>query len=186
MVDKLYTSDLTWRTEKQQDWTMRMIPSGTIYRNGQRDEMLRPSQRKDPFKIHVASTAVLSDNEKDFRKFMQEAWKRKATIIDVEEVKELPPGTYLVKAVEQWKEARKNGVAKVGGQISAKLRKEKSAEAIAKIKDRWPLPSKEWPTKVLLKEAGVSLNTVKSLLGKRPIAQYNYQAKLKRKANVKR
>lgn len=35
-------------------------------------------------------------------------------------------------------------------------------------------------------EAGISLNTAKAHLGKRPIAQYNYQAKLKRKANAKR
>ena len=43
------------------------------------------------------------------------------------------------------------------------------------------MPSKEWPTRVLLEEADISLNTAKAHLGKRPIAQYNYQAAQKRK-----
>lgn len=76
-------------------------------------------------------------------------------------------------------------IAKVrseGAIASASKKKLFSKRACRKIKDRWPLPNKIWPTYMLLKEAGISLNTVKATLGPRPIAQYNYQAKLKRKA----
>jgi hypothetical protein len=88
--------------------------------------------------------------------------------------------TPIRKAIELWTSARKFGAAKVGGRISADKRKAESAVGIAKIKDRWPRPSEEWPTSVLLKEAGISLNTAKAALGRRPIEQANYQAKLKR------
>jgi len=74
----------------------------------------------------------------------------------------------------------------IAGQNSAKIAKLNSRRAAAKIADRWPLSSEEWPTRTLLKEADISLNTAKAHLGKRPIAQYNYQAKMKRKANAKR
>jgi hypothetical protein len=76
----------------------------------------------------------------------------------------------------------KSKSAQIGARISADNKKAKAAEGIAKIKDRWPLPSKEWPTDVLLDEADVSFNTAKAHLGPRPIAQYNYQAAQKRKA----
>lgn len=105
-----------------------------------------------------------------------------------------------ISEVESILEATKNGMdlsiymnrtvdpikcaaAQVGGKISAALRRKESLAGAEKIKDRWGLPSKIWPTKVLLKEANFSYNTAITIpgLGPRPIAQYNYQAKLKRK-----
>jgi len=73
----------------------------------------------------------------------------------------------------------------IGARKAAEIRLKDSKKAIDKIKDRWPLPSKEWPTKLLLAEADRSLNTVKSRLGSRIIAQANHRAKMKRKANAK-
>lgn len=146
-------------------------------------QMLRPTTRKEIDRIHVMSLGVIAEKEKDFRSFLALMSKRKAVLVETDSASEIHvcPGNYT-KLVKDWKEARKNGVAKIGGRISADNRKKESAEAAAKIKDRWPMPSKIWPTRVLLKEAGKSLNTIKSILGPRPIAQYNYQAKLKRKA----
>ena len=69
-----------------------------------------------------------------------------------------------------------------GSRISAEKKKATSKAAVSKIADRWPKASDEFPTQTLLTEAGVSLNTAKRYLGKRPIAQYKYQVKLKRKA----
>ena len=69
-----------------------------------------------------------------------------------------------------------------GGYISAEKRKTVSKIAAKAIKERWRLPSNEWPTKVLLKEVDISLNTAKKLLGNRPLAQANYRAAMKRKA----
>ena len=70
----------------------------------------------------------------------------------------------------------------VGGKISAAKRKKISKTSCAKIADRWVLSNKDWPTHVLLKEADLSYNTAIKFLGKRPIAQWNYLAKMKRKA----
>jgi len=73
-----------------------------------------------------------------------------------------------------------------GANASLKARAVRSKGKAEIIKDRWIISPKKYPTADLLKEAGVSLNTAKAYLGKRPIAQYNYQAKMKRKANAKR
>lgn len=75
----------------------------------------------------------------------------------------------------------KSRANQINGQKSADLQKARSKKCADKIADRWPMPSKEWRTEDLLNEAGISLNTAKAHLGKRPIAQYNYQAKKKRK-----
>jgi hypothetical protein len=107
--------------------------------------------------------------------------RRRISLVSKEENKTYHPDSRLGDVVLAWREARLNGAAKVGARISADKKIATTKEAVWKIKDRWPLPSDEWPTRVLLKEAGLSLNTVKAHLGKRPIAQYNYQAKLKRK-----
>lgn len=86
------------------------------------------------------------------------------------------------------KDVVKSIAAQKAGQASGKKAKEISKRGIDRIKDRWPLPSAEWRTADLLEEADLSLNTVKSILGARPIAQYNYQAAQKRKErrNAKR
>ena len=86
-----------------------------------------------------------------------------------------------------WKDARRSGAAKIGAKISADQKKAATKEAIEKIRDRWVLPSKQWPTKVLLEEAGRDFKTVKSVLGVRSIAQYNYEAakKLKERRDAK-
>jgi len=144
--------------------------------------LLRNTKRKSITEFYVSSIAVISDDEKDINNFINMANKRGALIHSVEENQSWKTPIPRLPFVMAWKDARKNGAAKVGGKISADIRKKKSAEGIAKIKDRWPMPSKEWPTEILLKEAGVSLNTAKSVLGRRPIEQANYAAKIKRKA----
>ena len=71
--------------------------------------------------------------------------------------------------------------AQIAGKASAKKRIAVSKKGAAKISDRWPQPSVDWPTSVLLKEAGLSYNTAISILGRRPIEQANYEAAQKRK-----
>jgi len=148
--------------------------------------LLRKTRRTEKLVIHVMSLAVIADKEKDFRSFMKSAYDMGASIKTSEDEGAVWPTRGMDVAVSAWRMARKEGSGKAGGRISADRKKAKVKEAADKIKDKWPLPSKEWPTKALLEEAGVSLNAIKSVLGKRPIAQYNYQAKLKRKANAKR
>jgi hypothetical protein len=188
MIEKALISDLTWRSLEMQKAA---FPGMQHYVGP--DEMsvlLRPSTRREELIIHVMSLGVIAEKEDTFRTFMKEAWRRGATIRCLETGIELHPHRSMAAAVVEWRAARKNGVAKVGGKISADLREAESKKGCAAIADRWPLPSKTWPTHVLLKEANASIgkkkpiayNTAKKIFGSRVIAQYNYQAKLKRKA----
>ena len=179
MTDKALISDLTWRTIESQMAAFPDMPTFVVPYD--LPSLLRPTTRKAPVNIHVVSLGVMAQTEKGFLELLTSIRKIKAHIIEAETATDYWPDCPIKNVVNAWKVARRDGSAKIGAKRSAEVKKAKSAEAVAKIKDRWPLPSKEWSTAVLLKEAGVSLNTAKSLLGKRPIAQYNYQAAQKRK-----
>jgi len=190
MPVKTFKSDWTWRTSEQQDETLyRNVPNyqgAPVYENEQRDEMLRRSKRAEVVTIYAASTAIFAKSEKDATDFFTLCKKRNVRLIGIVDNFDWTSDHTISSAVTMWRKSRNNGAATVGARISADVRRKKSQAGIDLIKDRWPLPSSEWRTADLLKEADLSLNTAKSILGKRPIAQYNYQAKLKRKANAKR
>lgn len=175
MTDKAIISEYTYRDLESQrkasgDMPVFVLPDDL-------PSLFRSTTRKTEDRYHVDSLAVLARKEDEFRKFLAEAKKRKAQIVSREDNQTFNVNGNCENLVKWWKDARRNGTAKIGGRISANRKKAISAEGIAKINDRWPLPSKEWPTSVLLEEAGLSLNTVKSILGPRPIAQYNYRTK---------
>lgn len=183
MPDVALISDLTWRSLEMQ----RKHFSGMqcYVAPDEIQQMLRKTTRKERIHVHVISLGVIADNQNDFIDFWNLLQKRKAFLLIEPEndcILTSFEGAKLDDVIKYWRMARKNGVAKIGGQISAAKREDESKIAIAKIKDRWPLPNKEWATSVLLKEADLSYNTAIKFLGKRPIAQYNYQAKMKRKA----
>lgn len=184
MTDKALISELTWRSLDMQREAFPNMPH--FIAPDEISSLLRPSRRQQSPIIHVSSLAVIADNERDFQSFMTSAWKLGAIIVSLEENTRWPPkGSIYHDALNAWKVARRDGAAKIGAHISAEKKKASTSERIARIKDRWPLLSKEVSTKALLAEAGLSLNTVKSILGSRIIAQHNYQAKLKRKATLK-
>ena len=176
MSEKFIVSDYTYRTIDQQSSGNKLpvflLPNDLSY-------LFRETQRKEKDTFYCASLGVLAETEKDFRSFMRCAKKIGATINAKDGV--LPPWVKITDAVAMWKKARKSGTGKIGADIAAKNREAKTLQAIALIEDRWPLPSNEWSTPVLLKEAGIVYNTAIRHLGKRPIAQYNYQAAQKRK-----
>lgn len=191
MPIKMFQSEWTWRTYYHQDSVMaHAVPDFhkvTSYFNAEGLlSICRPTKRTTKDEIWVSSIAVLAPDEKSLKDSIRLLNARGCTVRAVEEGIIFGSPIPVAKCVVAWKEARKKGAAKIGGQKSADIRKANSSEAVSKIKDRWPMSSKEWPTKALLREAGISLNTAKAHLGKRPIAQYNYQAKMKRKANAKR
>lgn len=183
MAPKVYRSTLTWRTLDYQDSILAPVvpgwPDVPVYTDDEFDFLLRPTQRKTIDDLYMASLAVLAKNEETFKKRMSALFKR-FKIIAIEDDWNGRGGSAATKA---WKAARKKDSGKHGGRLSAERKKAETKAAIALIADRWPLPSKEYPTAALLTEADISLNTAKAHLGKRPIAQYNHQAKLARKAN---
>lgn len=174
MADKALISELTWRSLEMQkeafpDMRHYILPDDVSF-------ILRKTQRKEKDTFHVMSFAVIADNEKDFRSFVEQVWKLGSSIKS-QEGDLLHPDRKIKNAITIWREARTKGSAKIGAKISADRKKARVKEACALIADRWPLPSSEYSTKQLLGEADVSLNSVKSVLGSRPIAQYNYRAK---------
>lgn len=175
MTDKALISDYTYRSLQSQrahsgDMPVFILPDDL-------SQLFRQTTRKIEDRYHVASLAILAAKEKDFREFLAQAKKRKAQIISREDNQTFVVNGNCENLVKWWKDARRNGAAKIGARISADNKKAATKEAIDKIRDRWPMPSKQWPTRILIDEAGKSLNTVKSILGPRPIAQYNYRTK---------
>jgi hypothetical protein len=183
MPEKALISNLTWRSLEMQKAAFPDMPHYTA--PDEIPTMLRSSTRNDRLDIHVMSLGVIADDEDDFREFIELLRTRKA-ILHVSDIKEPIIGCRNLNiewAVREWKASRRNAVGKIGGRISADQRLALSKAAADKIRDRWPLSNDEWPTQDLLDEAGISLNTAKRFLGRRPIEQANYAAKMKRKAN---
>lgn len=185
MPIKTFKSDWTWRTSEQQDETLYMnVPNyqvALVYENEQREEMLRKSKRTEIITIYATSAAIFARSEKDATDFFTLCKKRNVRLIGIVDNFDWLSSHTVASAVAIWRKSRNNGAATVGARISADVRRKQSQASIDLIKGRWPLPSSEWRTADLLKEADLSLNTVKSVLGSRPIAQYNYQAAQKRK-----
>lgn len=175
MTDKALISEYTYRTLESQRRSLGDMPIYVL--PDDLPQLFRPTIRKSEERYHVASLGILAKKEDEFREFLAEAKKRKAQIVSREDNQTFVVIGKCDNLIKSWKNARRNGVAKIGGQRSADKRKAISAEGIAKIKDKWHLPSKQWPTPQLLATAELSLNTVKSILGPRPIAQYNHRSK---------
>lgn len=178
MTDKALISDFTWRSLGMQKAAFPNMPHYVA--PDEMTSLLRATTRKEPIKIHVLSLGVIAEDEKQFLAFMAKLPKD-ASVISSEEEVTISRRNALNVSVALWRVARSRGAAKIGARISADKKKASTAEAIEKIRDRWPLPSKEWPTRVLLAEADKSFKTVKSVLGVRSVAQYNYRAAQKRK-----
>lgn len=188
MSDVALISELTWRSLAAQKAAypgMRHFVAPDEIAT-----MLRPTRRKDTINIHVVSLAVVADNERDFLDFLKLLMVNKAVLHSQDENATIygqAKGNreHFKYAVNVWRAARKNGAAKAGGRISADRRKAASKEAVEKIRHLWCLPSSQHSIAEIEKICGKARGTIVSILGNRGIAQYNYQAKLKRKANVK-
>lgn len=127
--------------------------------------MLRSSTRKEKLVIHVISLAIIADNETDFREFIALVKKRRAALRIAEQpiVYSSQRGEGIVRF---WRDARRAGAARAGGDATAAKAEAEFWVKFAVIKDRWHLPSKKQnANEPLLAEAGTSRNTVKSHLG---------------------
>jgi hypothetical protein len=192
MSEVALISELTWRTLDRQKAAYPAIPH--FIAPDDLPTMLRPTRRNEELKVHVMSLAVIADKDADFREFLKAAKKRKVVLHIWESNSVIVSWACDIEGVvRSWRDARRTGAGKAGGVISAVLREAESRKACEAIRPLWPLPSNEHSTPDLLKMAGKAIgkkklayNTAIKFLGKRPIAQYNYQAKLKRKANAKR
>lgn len=175
MTEKALISELTWRSLEMQKEHFPDMPY--FIAPDDIHQLLRATTRKTEDKIFVVSFGVIADNEKDLREFAKLCKARKTEVCSAEGQTVWRWYNSVNVLVEWWRNARRNGSSKIGARKSADNKKALAKAAAEKIADRWPMSSDEWPTDKLLKEAGISLNTVKVYLGKRPIAQHNYRTK---------
>jgi hypothetical protein len=164
MTDKALISDLTWRSLESQRALFKGMPMyelpddmGTIF---------RPTTRQLEDRFFVASFAVIAETEKDLREFAKQCKARKTDICSAEGQTHWRWYNSITILVEWWRDARRNGAAKRGGEAKAKKDEIMFWNAFNKIKDRWHLPARrENASPKLLAEADTSRNTVKAYLG---------------------
>ena len=185
MASKIFKSTWTWRTLAHQDKVLsEAVPNYETVPEYVDDEglaeLFRKTSRKSVETIYVSSVGLLGTEEDFVETFARELMKRGWRLIAIEEKIDWKKIT-VREVLDAWRYARVNGAAMVGARISAANRKAKIKMAVDKIKERWGMPSNIWPTKLLLEEVDISLNSVKSILGSRIVAQANYRAAQKRK-----
>jgi hypothetical protein len=146
-----------------------------------RAELLRGTTRLENLEVIIlASLACLAWEQSDFLDCVAAASARGATIVALDTGRRIPPTASPGEINEAAKEfMTKRRAAKVGGKpghiVSAERRSANSEAAAMRIKDRWELPTKDYPTDELLAEAGICRNTANFYLEKRPVAQRKHR-----------
>jgi hypothetical protein len=196
MANKLFISNYTYRTEEQQLAVLATDPhlvGAPVYRPADLSTVMRPTQRVTRDTLYAASVACFAEGDDGLKKLIADCRKRNTCLASIQEGFSWTPQQSTGLALKAWKTARINGAAKVGAMLSARKREAESEMACDYIRPKWRLPNSQYSTDELLKLAGevihkkkISYNTAIKFLGKRPIAQYNYQIKQKRKERYER
>jgi hypothetical protein len=192
LPEKVYVSEASpWTIAQQKvvlstviDWTAVAVFQDQLGRHDRRHknaaslidrgEMLRPTSRKEPDRIHVASLSVLAWEERDFASVVETVIARGGVIISVDDELTIAVGTPVSEAVASWKTARKRsrtiGVKQKGARVSADKKKAIAAAGVERIKPYWGMSADEWPTPLLRQMAGspgkpMAYNTIVEHLG---------------------
>lgn len=152
----------------------------------QRTQMLRPTTRNGAMTIAVASLGVLARNAEDLLAVIGLAAERGATIRDVNADFEIKPNAKMrdmKRATEEFAKSRVKERAadrgKFGGQKSGAVRAAMAKEVSLKFENDWCASDKT--NKQIVKESGLSVNTLKLYLGRRADAKRRWAARTKRK-----
>jgi hypothetical protein len=140
-----------------------------------RRNLLRGTRRQDIEAIVLPSLACLAWEQSDFLQCVSDASARGATLVALDTGRRIAPDASPGEVVEAAKEfmsgRRAKGGGPVGYVVSAEKRSAEARAAAMRIKDRWELPTKDYPTDELLAEADICRNTANFNLGNRPDAQ---------------
>lgn len=154
-----------------------------------RARMLKAQSFKRPETILVASLAVLAWTADDMLACLTAAVARGAAVVALDAgltIDATTPAAALSEAVAAFAEGRRKQQAvrrgEMGGKRSGDAREAEAKARAMLIKDRWCLPTRDYPTQDLLAEIGMSINTARKHLGSRPAVQRAYQAARKRAA----
>lgn len=154
-----------------------------------RTQMLRPSTRKEGATIVVASLGVLARNAEDLLMVIGLAAERNATIRDLHAGFEIKPDAKMrdmKRATEEFAKSRVKARAadrgKFGGQKSGAVRAAMAKEVALKFENDWCASDKT--NKEIVRQSGLSVNTLKLYLGRRDDAKRRWAARTKRKYGV--
>ncbi len=136
MTDKAVISAYTYRTIESQRETFAAMPVFIL--PDDMPHLFRQTSRTVNDRFHVESLGVIAEKEEDFREFLAQAKKRKAEIVSREDNQTFVINGNCENIVKWWKDARRKGSAKVGGDRGgAKKRAEIAKRAKGLTREEW-------------------------------------------------
>jgi hypothetical protein len=148
----------------------------------QRTALLRDTSRSKHIEaVIIVSLACLAWEQVDFLQCVAAIGTHGATLIALDTDRRIAPDaspTEIADAAQEFvarRRAAKGGMGQLGYLVSAERRATEAKAAALCIKDRWQLPTKDYPTDALLAEVGICRNTANLYLGKRPDAQRKHR-----------
>ena len=121
MTDKAIISEYTYRSLKSQREAFGDMPVFVLPHD--LPSLFRPTSRKVNERFHVESLSVLAETELSFREFLTQTKNRKAKIVSREDNQTFIVNGNCENLVKWWKDARRKGSAKIGGERGAASKK---------------------------------------------------------------
>ena len=186
MTDKALISEYTYRTLKSQREAFSDMPVFVLPHD--LPALFRKTTRNGYDQFHCESLGVLAETENDFRKFIANAQSVNAHIYSREDQQNFTTKKGIEEhLVRWWRDARRKGSSKIGGERGAASKKAAIAE---KAKD---LTKQEWTNGTiknaqLVEKYGVSINALKRYAEGKGWGHDRQRAiwTVERKANAKR
>lgn len=158
MTDKAVISAYTHRTLEDQRASSGNMPVFVL--PDDLPQLFRPTQRKVSDRFHVESLGIIAKKEEEFRDFLAQAKKRHAEIVSREDKQTFVVNGNCENLVKWWKDARRKGSAKVGGDRGAASKRAAIAER-AKELTRHEWTDGSIKNAQLVEKYGASINALK-------------------------
>lgn len=126
MTDKAVVSSYTYRPVEDLRRNVGDLPVFELPQD--LPQLFRPTSRKTRDRLYVDSLAVIAKYEEDFRDFLEHAKECKAQIVSREDDRTFVVNGNCENLVKWWKDARRKGAGKLGGEIAAKAKRAAVAE----------------------------------------------------------
>ena len=164
MTDKAIISEYTYRSLASQRGALVDMPVFVL--PDDLPQLFRQTTRKTEDCLYVESLGILADTEEKFREFLALAKKRKSKIVSIEDEQTFIVNGNIENLVKWWKDARRKGSSKIGGERGGAAKK-KAVEERAKAftKDEWVDGSIK--NAQLVEKYDISINTLRRIASDR-------------------
>lgn len=158
MTDKALVSAYTYRSVESQREAYGAMPIFLL--PDDLPQLFRATTRKVNDRLHVESLGIIAPDEKGFREFLAQAKKHKAEIVSREDNRTFAVNGNIENLVKWWKDARRKGSAKIGGDRGAATKRAAIAErAKGMTREEWTNGAIK--NAQLVEKYGASLNALK-------------------------